>query len=353
MIPYQTCSTYCTIQQRKRFYYPQMNTTFREFHGYIKRVEQFDHQPGRFSGGLRTVEESSAKLMKAQHSDINAKCVCMKRTGNTSFNLAAATAARRASRPCGHRHPGLCRIAHKETLADSLRLAKNIYDQVKGLKEVPGECIVEFAPAGRVEDAKLWWVIRALGKPRRIYLAAANITSHKGINYIVIVKPIVRETNYGIARVLMEKRVGGDNWTMRRVLHRTTRGHLTHAQDVGRGESLLLSCSKLPKPVVEVDPLEKALAEASGAPQIEKKRRRSSKKVVCLHLRYVYEYTLYVYFHMSTHYKVADPGSASNTDPDESMSSESQLAVEHSDKPTAKAFARKTFFLSINGDQRG
>ena len=76
---------------------------------------------------------------------------------------------------------------------------------------MPGECIVELAPAGRREDAKLWWVMRALGKPRRIYFAAANNSSVDGINYIVIVKPIVRETNFGIARVLMEKRVGGDN----------------------------------------------------------------------------------------------------------------------------------------------
>ena len=122
---------------------------------YIERIERFDHGAGRFSGGLRTLEALSSRYIKAKHGNLCPRVVCMKRDANTSFPHVACAAARRAIRPCGHRHPGLCLSTHKETLADSLRLAKNIYDKIKGLKQRPGECIVEFAPAGRREDAKL------------------------------------------------------------------------------------------------------------------------------------------------------------------------------------------------------
>ena len=137
------------MQQRKRFHYPQMHTIFQECHRYIETVEGFDHRAGRFSGGLRTLESSSSKYIKEKHGSIVPKHVCMKRDAGTDFPQAACTAARRASRPCGHRHPGLCRTAHKDTLADSLRLAKNIHDKIKGSKQRPGECLVEVAPAGR------------------------------------------------------------------------------------------------------------------------------------------------------------------------------------------------------------
>ena len=200
---------------------------------YIKRVEEYDHAPGRFSGGLQTLEKSSAKLLLEKYSGRAPKEVCLKRDG-APFPQEQCTTARRECQPCGTRHPGLCRHTHRDILDDAKRLAKNIFDAVKSLKQTDGECLIEISPALNAQLATQWWLLRSMGKPRRMYFLECVKCSEAGTEFIDMRQLLVRQTNFGIAAKLITETAETD-WNLQALVHRTDRGPLTRTAVNARG----------------------------------------------------------------------------------------------------------------------
>ena len=95
-------------------------------------------------------------------------------------------------------------------------------------------------------------------------------------HFIDINRPVVSITNFGIAVKLLTQRGARAVFTVRSVVHRSSKRPLWRTGDIGRGEPLTLSGVVRAKARAEVDPLERALAVASGA--VAKRRRVKGKQ---------------------------------------------------------------------------
>ena len=244
---------------------------------YIERVEGWDHRPGKYSGGLRTLEEASQRYVREIYGDKSVGALCLRRDPDRIFPLEQLSAARREKRTCRDRHPGLCRFEHREVYGLAKHLASDIFNCVNGLALKPGVSLVKIAPSGqRSSEAKLWWLMRRVMKPRRLFFCEAALNLVNGQQFVDIKRPLVRATNYAIAAELMSTRIQDEQWTLRVVRHRSDRGPLWRTLQVGESEPRTLSCVKQPKVVLEEDALEAAMEMACGPGQA--KRRRVSKK---------------------------------------------------------------------------
>ena len=98
------------------------NSIFNEF---INQVGVFDHRPGKFGGGAKTMSESSPVFCAAKLGKRSVEHVTV--TGPQIFDTKAA-ATRRKARSCEELHPGLCRVAHAGLLQRAKRIGKAIYN---------------------------------------------------------------------------------------------------------------------------------------------------------------------------------------------------------------------------------
>ena len=160
------------------------------------------------------------------------------------FNLDALSARKKESRTCRELHPGLCRTAHKEIYAPVKRLAKQMYDSIVKMQKRPDEGLVEI---GGPHLKKQYWIMRMTKKPKHVFFAEASKITEHGIEFLDLKRPLVRETNFSVGVHLMNQRVGGQDWSLQELVHRTDAPPLWRARDVGRGELQRLTLARQAK----------------------------------------------------------------------------------------------------------
>ena len=240
-------------------------------------IEEFDNAPGKFHGGLRTMEESSMAFSKATYGERFIREVTMKNDMGPAFPAEQTSANRKADRPCHVRHPGLCRTAHAAVHAEAVRFAKHLFDLVAGMEQRAGECVIEIRLSGSgQQEPHFFWLMRRFGLPQRMHFAETSACTVGDDHFIDINRPVVSITNFGIAVKLLTQRGARAVFTVRSVVHRSSKRPLWRTGDIGRGEPLTLSGVVRAKARAEVDPLERALAVASGA--VAKRRRVKGKQ---------------------------------------------------------------------------
>ena len=245
---------------------------------YIFDTESSDNRPGRFSGGIRTLQVSSRKLVGTKLGGKSVHEVCLQRDGAAVFDTEGLSRRRRKARPCSEKHPGLCLTRDAKHVQNASKLGKNLHDLVRNLHKPMGEVLVRIKHARR-REASFYWTTRLSGNPKHLFLLKAVESD----GHIELKEPLERATNFSVALDLVKDSARGmleDEWDFSSVVHRSLDGPLCSTQLVDIGQ---LSRLSLVKPATaqteadELDPLLEALREATSAP-VAKRRRKGKQK---------------------------------------------------------------------------
>ena len=243
---------------------------------YVKDVEGYDHIPGRYSGGIRTLETSSKK-MAVQTSGCKAfHEFCLQRE-DVGFDSLGLSSRRSHARTCDEKHPGLCVTANKTHFRKAHKLGKHIFRLVRALKKPVGEILVRIKHPRR-RAAQFYWTTRLLGNPAHLFLLKAV---ELGNGHIDIKEPFEHATNYSVALELVKDAAGilEEAWDFSSVVHRSPDAEpLSRTTLVGIGTVAKLSMEKPHVDIIENDPLEASLHAALTVPVAKRRRRMKAKQ---------------------------------------------------------------------------
>ena len=239
-------------------------------------MEAWDRKSGKSSGGLRTLEHASTRYCVNKYGGKAVSELCLVPEAGRVFALDQHSRQRRQNRTCRDLHPGLCRFDVKAIYRAALRLAGNIFKNLPSSTSISGETLLKIAPSGpRSSEAHFLWLMRRTKKPKRLYFTEAVLIAADDRRFVEITRPLVRSSNFGLARKLMNENHDGADWTLTVLRHRTDQGPLWRTLLIGEDPPLPLSCKQKQK--AEVDLLDVAMAQACAP--AGKPKRRLRKKV--------------------------------------------------------------------------